>query len=468
MALKSFLALEGQDSGIWTDPLAREQWYLQNTGQISKTGIAGEVGADIGAATERPEIPHAEGIILAVLDSGLALDHPDLNLQRLARNEGEFGAGADGKDRATNGIDDDGNGFVDDTIGWNFADNSNDLDDTLGHGTHLSGSLIAKSNNALGIAGAWSGFQLLPVKIFSSRRPAPTLETIAAAIRYAVNRGSKVISASFGTPSESPALREALLYAQAHDVLVVSAVGNFRKNLDAEPSYPASYNFSHQISVGATDRRDLPTLFTSFGTHVDIFAPGEEILSTALAGAYKELSGTSQSCPMVAASAAMARVLEPHLSAPEIKMRLLKAADERASLLPFTSHPRRLNLGKLLRNEEGSKIEHHDFSLWREESRVIESEHPYRAQLRHESTVKAPSGTSRFRIYFSRFETQSTDFVEIRSANGRVVTRLSGELPAFWSPVIDGETATLVFSTDAYVSAWGWRIEKIQFTPPFQ
>jgi hypothetical protein len=440
------------------------QWYLHNTGQTSENGIAGEAGeagADIGASQPLP-IPSGE-VTLALLDSGIDFNHPDLDIQRLALNLGESGQAADGSDRATNGIDDDGNGYADDSIGWNFADNTNDTRDTLGHGTHLAGLLIAKPNNRIGIATPWQGIRVLPVSIFSSRRPSPPLETIAGAIRYAVDRGARVISASFGTPSDSPVLSEALRYAESHDVLVVSAVGNFRKNLDIEPSYPASYHFDHQIAVGATDRRDLPTLFTNFGSDVDIFAPGEEIISTALGGGYKALSGTSQACPLVAASAAMARALLPEKSAADIKRMILRSADGKSALLPFTSNPMRLNVGKLLRNEEGLRIEHHDFPSWESESAILESEHPYRSNLRKEWNVSAPAGAKRFRIFFSQFETQSTDFIEIKSPTGRVVSRISGTLPAFWSPVIEGASATITFVTDTFVSAWGWRIARVQF-----
>ena len=448
-----------------SDPLESEQWHFRNFGQTSSKGIRGLPGADI-RLDDLAHFPNDSqpDVVIAIIDSGIELSHVDFDFARITSNPGESGHDETGNDKSRNGKDDDLNGMVDDHGGWNFADNTADTTDTLGHGTHVAGLLLARSHNALGIFAPWKGLKVLPLQIFSSKRPAPSAETIAAAIRYAVDRGAHVISASFGTPSYSEAMRSAVEYALKRDVIFVSAVGNFRKNQETEPSFPAGFNLENQISVGATERRDLAAHFSNFGSSVDLFAPGEEILSLGLNNTYVVRSGTSQAAPLVAAAAATARLLYPHAPAPEIKRIVLDSADEILGLTGFSRTARRLNVANILRRESGLRQKIFNFEKWSSQPVQIETEHPYRANLREEKFVSPPEGSLFMRLEFNQFITQSTDTLEIIDQNNRVVALFSGSLGSFWTPVFPAQRLRLRFTTDHFVSDFGWKISQIQYT----
>lgn len=451
---------------IVTDPLFSLQWYFRNLGQEVPPSGSGTIGADIAIPTPWPHHVTGERVLLALIDSGIDAAHPDIDVDRLYRNLGELGLDSSGRDKAMNGLDDDDNGFIDDVSGWSFADDSPVQVDSLGHGTHLAGLLIAKSDNEMGIAVPWSGFNLLPLQIFSGARPSVPVEKIAAAIRYAVDNGAKVISASFGTSTHSDHLLSALRYALEHDVLVVSATGNFRKNLQIEPTFPASYRLPNLLSVSASNNTDLASLFTNFGPEVDIFAPGESIVSTSLRSGFATRSGTSQACPLVAAVAAELRFRFPNFSAPEVKKRILAAGDQLQGLVGFSNGGIRLNYSNALSGLSGVRLDVPAEQDIRRMSYLVESEHPYRAGLQSVSRVILPDGVRSFRLNFERFSTQSTDVLYIRDSSGRIVQQLSGELGEFRSAFIAGAGATLEFRTDAFVSDWGWRISSIELIGP--
>jgi len=449
----------------FNDPLFAMQWFLENSGQISRTGTIGVVGADIRLSENWTTHTLKAHTVLALIDTGVDFTHPDLNISKIYRNPGESGLDAQGRDRANNGIDDDGNGLVDDWQGWNFADNTREIHDSIGHGTHLAGLLIGQSNNAIGIAAPWDQFLLLPIQIFSGAHPAVSASVISQALRYAVDQGARVISASFGTPSESSEILAALKYARSRDVLVVSAVGNFRTNVDTQPNYPAGYRLENQISVGSSDRRDLASTFSSFGRSVDISAPGEDIVSTSPQGAYAERSGTSQACPLVAATAAQIRAQYPQLSAQEVKARILAGADSLSGLIGFNSAGLRLNVSHALAGTQGARLPEAPQKgdvQWQRTEAQFETEHPYRANQKVSIRITAPSGSSRMRIHFKRFITQSTDVLALQDPQGSWKAQWSGELGEFWSPIFEGQTANLTFSTDAFVSDWGWQIDLIE------
>lgn len=447
----------------WEDHLFKEQWYFSNNGQVSPHGTVGVVGADIQFNLHEMIPETTDSVVVAIIDSGIDLNHPDVDLNKIYKNQAEWGVDENGTEKSSNRLDDDNNGFVDDAMGWSFADNSPLLTDAIGHGTHVAGLLVAQTNNKMGIGTPWRGIKVLPIQIFSGKRPSAEKRTIARAIRYAVDRGARVISASFGSPSPSEEIKQAVEYAALHDVVFVSAVGNFRKNHETETSYPAGYNFQNQISVGASERRDLAAVFSNFGRNVDIFAPGEEIISLSTGTTFAVRSGTSQACPLVAGAAATARVLNPNATASQIKELIMRGADEQKGLIGFSGSARRLNVDNVLLGKEGKRQPKPDFSSWQTQQMNIESEHPYRSNHRTSYDVKAPANTRFFRLHFKSFSTQSTDTLEIRNQENSVVALLSGELGERWSPVLAGDTAQLIFTTDKFVTDHGWLVDRIEF-----
>jgi subtilisin family serine protease len=263
------------------DPLFDRQWALYNPGRDR---------VDI-RAPEAWEIQTGSGkIILAVIDTGIDYLHPDL-AKNMWKNS---------KELPRNGIDDDRNGFTDDVYGWDFAYDDNDPMDRHFHGTLVAGIAGAVTGNSRGIAGTMHEVSLMAVKGLSDRGFGYTSDLVAA-IYYAVDNGARVINASWGGGGFLRAMEEALAYAARHNVIFVAAAGNYRRNNDETPFYPASYEGDNIVSVGASDQRDSIAGFSHYGKKsVDLFAPGVHILSTALNGHYVYQSGTSLAAPYVA------------------------------------------------------------------------------------------------------------------------------------------------------------------------
>lgn len=246
-------------------------------------------------------------VIVAVLDSGVDYNHPDLKAN-LWKNDREI---------CDNGKDDDGNGFIDDCYGWNFAYNNNDVmdDDTDSHGTHVAGIIGAVGNNRVGISGINWHAKIMPVK-FLNADGSSDIATVIKAIDYAVMMGAKIINASYGYPdgcgiriAPSKAEEEAIKKARDAGVLFVSAAGNFRCNNDLYPFYPASYKLDNVIAVAAVDQGMNLSRLSNYGRNsVHIAMPGVNIFSTvrtSVKGGYDYKSGTSMATPFMSGLAAM-------------------------------------------------------------------------------------------------------------------------------------------------------------------
>ncbi len=259
-----------------------------------------------------------QGVVVAVVDTGVQFSHPDLNSQ-IYINAGEIGG---------NGIDDDHNGYVDDTSGWDFYSNDNYADDGNGHGTHVAG-IIAAAANGFGATGVAPGAKIMPIRVLGSDGSGST-NSVAAGIRYAVDNGADIINLSLGGPLSS-VIQTAIQYAQQRNVLVVSAAGNESASL---PTYPArlSASLSNVISVGAYSSAGAIASFSNdVGTSaaVQVDAPGVSIYSTYLNGQYARLSGTSMAAPQVAGLAALALSANPSLTAAQLRT-LIVAGTNRA------------------------------------------------------------------------------------------------------------------------------------------
>jgi subtilisin family serine protease len=287
-------------------------------------------------AYEKFGLPLSDKIIVAVLDSGVDINHEDL-AGKIWTNPGEI---------PDNGIDDDNNGYSDDTHGWDFITKTNDvisLDSE--HGTHVAGIIAAKRNNNLGVQGIASNVLVMPLRVIpedevvdSSTDDLQYKET-AEAILYAVKNGAKIINMSFGWNKEDKnrdLLESAMRYAEDRGVLIVQAAGNETLNIDINPYYPSRINnlrnkdFENFIVVGASNENldeDLVCPFSNYGKkNVDIFAPGMFIRSTTTGNKYDSKLGTSASAPMVSGAAALLLSYKNDLSASDIKSILLRSA----------------------------------------------------------------------------------------------------------------------------------------------
>ncbi len=261
------------------------------------------------------------------------------------------------------GLDNGGNGFVDDLVGWDFLDNDNDPMDVDGHGTASAGIIGAVGDNGVGIAGINWQIQIMPVKFFPTGRyqdftPAELLAaaTVAPdAIRYAVDNGSQVSNNSWGAPAQlvPPALVtpivEAIEYAADGEHLMVFAAGNDANNNDLFPRLPSSLDLPNIISVAATKQNDKLTSYSNFGAvAVDLGAPGKNLWTTSprsLPGTeYWSVTGTSHAAPFVTGAAALILSVNPSLTYAEVKSRILDSVDPLATLQGKSVTGGRLNI----------------------------------------------------------------------------------------------------------------------------
>ncbi|NUQ63450.1 MAG: S8 family serine peptidase [Pirellulales bacterium] len=259
-----------------------------------------------------------EGIIAAVVDTGVDLSHPELT-SSLWVNQGEVPG---------NGRDDDANGFVDDVRGWDFANGDNSPMDQNGHGTHVAGT-IAAANDGRGATGVAPGVTIMPVQVLDSQGAGAT-SAVAAGIRYAVNNGADLINLSLGGGFSS-AILSALEYAAAHSVMVIAAAGNRGA---ASPDYPAAHSatLSNVLSVEAHSEGNAKATFSNGAVGaVQVAAPGVDIYSTLPGGGFGRMSGTSMAAPHVTGLAALALSANPALTPEQLRGILVGGADRAIS-----------------------------------------------------------------------------------------------------------------------------------------
>jgi len=292
--------------------------------------------ADIDAPEAWNVTTGSHSTIVAVIDTGVDYNHPDL-AANIWTNEGEI---------AGNRIDDDGNGFVDDLHGYDFANrDGNPMDDHF-HGTHVAGTIGAVGNNGIGVVGVNWDVQIMAVKFLDENGGGFESDAIAA-LNYAVANGASISNNSWGGLGFSAAFQAALQNAANQGHIFVAAAGNDGWNNDLDPFYPAGYNVSNVVSVAATDYTDQLAWFSNYGKQsVDLAAPGVDILSTfptTMTGAmsesgfstnYESISGTSMATPHVAGVMALVKSIHPEWTHQQIINKVLNSVDfiEGASL----------------------------------------------------------------------------------------------------------------------------------------
>ncbi|EPF20199.1 S8 family serine peptidase [Microcystis aeruginosa] len=249
-----------------------------------------------------------QGVVVAVLDTGVDRNHADL-AGNIWTNAGEI---------ANDGLDNDGNGYVDDVYGWNFANGNNNTLDGNRHGTHVAGT-IAAVNNGFGATGVAYNSRIMPVKVLSDSGSG-SYSGVAQGIRYAVDNGADVINMSLGGGSTDSAVQSALQYASSRGVIVVMAAGNAGA---AQPGYPASNATSWGLAVGAVNSSNQMASFSNrAGSNSSmryVTAPGVQVYSTLPNGGYGFLSGTSMAAPHVAGVVALMLSANPNLTDAQVR-----------------------------------------------------------------------------------------------------------------------------------------------------
>jgi hypothetical protein len=285
------------------DPLFSLQWGLSQIDAPTAWDIS------TGAGT----------VPIALLDSGLQFNHPDL-AGKLWVNPGEVPG---------NGLDDDNNGFIDDVNGWDFVNGDNMPADDNGHGTQTAGVAGAASNNSTGIAGVCWNCTLMPVKVMGAGGVA-NYSDIAAGVLYAARKGARVINISLGGYSESAALQAAILSAvETYGSVVVAGAGNDHLST---PFYPAAY--PQVLAVAASGPGDILWGDSNYGEWVDVVAPGADIHTTFLGGDYGAVHGTSLSTAFVSGVAGLLRSHYPDWSADMVRAQITHTAQNIDSLNP--------------------------------------------------------------------------------------------------------------------------------------
>ena len=294
------------------DPLFGNTWGMNNT--------ASQLN-DIDAPQAWDLYTGDPNYRVAVIDTGIDFNHPDLQ-GNIWVNPGEI---------AGDGIDNDGNGYIDDVSGWDFANGDNNPQDGNGHGTHVSGTIAAKGNNGIGVAGvAWNA-KIVPLKFLSDTGSGTTANAIKA-IDYCTANGIKLSNNSWGGGLFDSLLLQAIANAGAADHLFIAAAGNSALNIDVSLSYPASYNLSNMVNVASTANSGILSSFSNYGVGtVQVAAPGSNIFSTwpvALTvlgqpNGYNSISGTSMATPHVTGLAALLRGKMPSWTATQVRSAIL-------------------------------------------------------------------------------------------------------------------------------------------------
>lgn len=258
-------------------------------------------------AAINPKTPHftptRPSVTVAVIDTGTDISHRDLKSQ-LWINSGEQGTDALGRDKSTNGFDDDGNGFADDVHGWNFVENNNDLSDSMGHGTHISGVIKNESGRSSSLNTDSTSTPTARLMVLRYYNPngtdAENIENTVKAMNYAIKMGAHIINYSGGGSLPHQAEFRALKAAEKLNIVVVAAAGNNKTNTDINNYYPANYGLKNIISVGAVEKNGDWVSFSNYGSKtVDIAAPGRNVFSTLPQNKFGYMSGTSQSTAFV-------------------------------------------------------------------------------------------------------------------------------------------------------------------------
>ncbi|NEO56228.1 MAG: S8 family serine peptidase [Okeania sp. SIO3B5] len=304
-------------------------WALHNTGQ---TG--GTADADIDAPEAWDIQTGSNNVVVGVIDTGIDYTHPDL-VNNMWTNPGETPG---------NGIDDDGNGYVDDVYGYDFAYGDSDPFDPIdGHGTHVAGTIGADGNNGQGVVGVNWDVDLMAIKFLDDNGNGNTFGAIQA-IEYATMMGADLTNNSWGGGGFSQGLYDAIAAAGAADSLFIASAGNSGTDNDATPHYPDGYDLDNIISVANTDQNDNLSSSSQYGARsVDLGAPGTQIASTYPGGGYAYLSGTSMAAPHVSGVAALVLAENPDLSYQEVKDIILESTDPISALDGKTVTGGRLN-----------------------------------------------------------------------------------------------------------------------------
>ncbi|MCC2677964.1 MAG: in like serine protease [Pseudobdellovibrio sp.] len=323
-----------------------------NSDEYVQSGADSKVRVTDSWAIQKP-YDQGSKTVVAVIDTGLDSSH------KLFADSGAIWTNS-AEASGSPGVDDDGNGLVDDINGWNFAANSANNYDDNDHGTHVAGIILGVGQDIVAYPVRESKVKIMALKFLDANGSGSTSSAVRA-IYYAVAKGAKVINNSWGGSSYSQSLHEAYTYAYNNGVVIVSAAGNSNSNNDSVAMYPSNLDTPNNISVAATDDSDRRASFSNYGVaSVNVGAPGVRILSTVPGsgcidpGCFQMMSGTSMATPFVAGMAALILREAPQLSAYQVRGVILGSIDTVSGLADKVATGGRVNVYKAIQNAVNS------------------------------------------------------------------------------------------------------------------
>jgi len=432
------------------DPKLGELWGLINTGQADSGGSRGVAQVDVDAERAWDISTGSKDIVVAVIDTGV-----DYRISELAPNMWTNAAELNGQAN----VDDDGNGFVDDKYGYDFANKDGDPMDDHGHGSHVSGTIGAKGNDGSGLVGVAWDVSIMGIKFLTAQGGGSLADAISS-IDYATKMGANIMSNSWGGGGYSQALEESIQRSHDAGIVFIAAAGNSSMNNDVSPTYPATYNVPNIISVAAIDNKGQLASFSNYGkTTVHVGAPGVNVLSTTPTG-YQSWSGTSMATPHVSGVAAILLAHEK-LTNVELKERLM-ATTKPISGLRSRAVAGLVNAYHALNNTPPPPDMEDPFN-WAQQSYQLSTSHPYADGFSQSWTVTV-AGATKIAIYFSKFDTEAGyDKVTFKDATGAVVGVWSGNRDESFSPTVLGDTMIITMTSDGSVNNYGFDIAAVAY-----
>lgn len=428
------------------------QWGMNNEGENSPLSNAVS-GVDISLINAWRSSIGNSSIKISIIDTGVDYTHVDL-AQNMWTNSEEL--------NGITGVDDDGNGYIDDIHGYNFVDDNGDPLDINGHGTHCAGVIGAISDNNIGIVGVMKHVTMIPIQFLSASGSGTTANAIQS-VSYAVKMGSDIISNSWGGGGYSELLKKEIEIAKDEGIIFVVAAGNNGSNNDKKNSFPADYDLENIIVVASHNSAGKLAKSSNYGIeNVDIAAPGVLIYSTLPGDKYGYKSGTSMAAPHVSGAIGLILDFEGPLSFYYLKSRLNETAVFESSFLGKINSGGRLNIEKFLKDFR-IPVERPDPYLWKSYvlSTPFETGHPYSDNLNFEKEIHIP-GAKFIIVQIEKMELENHfDFLRIYNGEGEFLEKLSGDLYNYESLLIAGDKVKLKVESDFAKTKWGVRISNV-------
>ena len=446
-------------SNLTSDPKFGDLWGLVNTGNNEPAGSRGNsapsgiAGVDVNAINAWSITKGSKNVKIAVIDTGVDYNHPDLKAN-IWTNTAE----ANGKP----GVDDDGNGYVDDIHGYDFANNDGDPMDGNGHGTHCSGTIAAEHDNGVGIAGVMAQAQIVGIKFLTDQGSGSTADAIKA-IDYATKINVDIMSNSWGGGGFSQVLKDSIVAAKNAGIVFTAAAGNSATDNNSQPHYPSNYDVDNVISVAANNYNDELAFFSCYGSKtVHVAAPGRNILSTTPNNSYDVYSGTSMATPHVTGVVGLYISQYGRTDVKQLRDNLMKSSIYARSYGRKTIGKGRVDAYNFLMGVTASRPAEPNPNDWVAQAESYESAHPYANGAATSKKFSVP-GAKFIRVKFAKYDMEENyDFVVIKDAAGNEVEKISGAGVDYESEYVEGDTVEVSLTSDASINKWGFQVSEIQ------